>query len=279
MMQGADNEMGAIVPQHVEAREKPKTLETAGLHLEVATSEFNVALQRFHIWRALAYDRELIERLGKGYAATGLMQVRTAVFESFLITLTRMFDQGARGRTPLSLGNVNLCRPEIREYISNERASSFLSFPARLALVEPLGDEDRAIFEAQAEQEAARSREHTERDFRVLTRLQRSLNKPRIRDALARLNRIRDTEIAHRDLDPSATTLSRPFYHDLDILFGAAAVLIRRMNRLGRNVDINYEDFSYRAQLRARAFVVGLRAETIDERRAISEEVRGKKTE
>jgi hypothetical protein len=273
-MMHENHEIAAIVPSYVQTREKPATLETAVNHLEVATTEFYVALQRYHIWQALAYDESLVARLGKGYAAAGFTQVRSAIFEAFLITLTRMFDQGARGRTPLSFGNINLCRPEIREYIANERAEGLLNLPAQLALVEPLDNEDRAIFEARAEQDAARSRERTEREFMALTRLLRALNKPCIRNTLARIGRLRDTEIAHRDLDPSATTLSRPLYRDLRILFEAAAVLIRRMNQLGRNTDINFEDFSYRAQLRAQSFVVGPRAETVEERRDISDGIR-----
>lgn len=63
-------------------------------------------------------------------------------------------------------------------------------------------------------------------------------------------------------------------YRDLDTLFGAAAVLIRRMNTLGRNLDINYADFSQRAQLRARAFAAGLRAESPEERRAFGRAIR-----
>ena len=273
-MMHENHEIGAIVPSCVQTHKKPATLEAALIHLEVATKEFYVALQRYHIWQVLAYDESLVARLGKGYAAAGFTQVRSTIFEAFLITLMRMFDQGARGRTPLSLGNINLCRPEIRDYISNERAEGLLSLPAQLALVEPLDNEDRTIFEARAQQDALRSCERTERDFSALTRLQRALNKPRIRNALARVGRLRDTEIAHRDLDPSATPLSRPLYRDLRILFEAAAVLIRRMNRLGRNTNINFEDFSYRAQLRAQSFVAGLRAETVEERRDISDRIR-----
>ena len=256
-------EAAQIVPDYSPKTVPPRILTDATRHLEVATNEFYLALQRFEIWRVLAYNKDLVERLGKGYATGGYISVRSAIFEALLITLTRMFDQGARGRQPLSLRNIcnDICRPEARTYVVDLRAAVARDFPARLGLVTPLGEADRAHFEELAQADACRASERANGEFVALVRLQRALGRPRIAQALARLHRLRDTEIAHRDLEPTATTLARPMYRDLDTLFGAAAVLIRRMNILGRNLDINYANFSQRARLRARAFAVGLRAE------------------
>src|SRR6185312_17290826 len=96
-------EHAAIIPPHEPDTEPPPVLARAQRHLATATNEFRLALQRFEIWNVLAYDRELAGRLDKGFAAGGYLAVRSAVFEALLITLTRMFDQGARGRTSLSL--------------------------------------------------------------------------------------------------------------------------------------------------------------------------------
>jgi hypothetical protein len=279
-MSNADNIAATIVPPYSPTGEAPAILEIARRHLEVATDQFYVALQRFQIWRVLAYDERVIARLGKGFATGGFLSVRSAIFEALLMTLTRMFDQGSRGKLPLSLKKIcnDLCGLEVREFIAHQSSAEQRDFPARLALVEPLIDADRAIFEAQARIEAAQAKERINREFTALIRLKRAFNRPRIRDAMARLHQQRDTEIAHRDLEP-VTMLPRPMYRDLDTLFGAATVLLRRMNRIGRNLDMNYGEFSYRAQLRALAFANGLRAETIEERRAISNEIKGNRTE
>jgi hypothetical protein len=270
------DEVATIVPTHVPTDGRPEALNVANRHLEVATNEFYLALQRFHIWCVLAYDEHLVERLGRGYATGGYLQVRSAIFEALVIALTRMFDKDVRGKRPLSLKNIcrDLCLPEVRAYVVQQRTAVQLDFPARLALVTPLSDEDRAIFEATAQGDAANAEVRANMEFEALIRLGRALKKPRIRDALARLHQLRNTEVAHRDLEPNAAALSRPIYRDLDTLFGAAAVLIRRMNLLGRNIGDSYAEFSDRARLRALTFAAGLRAETVEERRALMDEIR-----
>jgi hypothetical protein len=124
-MDETDDEVATIVPSDVLMSPKPEILETAIRHLEVATDQFYLAMQRFHHWRVLAYDSRLVERLGKGYATGGFLSVRGAIFEALLISLTRMFDQGVRGRHPLSLRNICrvMCRPEIREFIVRQQSA------------------------------------------------------------------------------------------------------------------------------------------------------------
>jgi hypothetical protein len=153
------------------------------------------------------------------------------------------------------------------------RSDIVRDFPDRSGLFSLMGEVERTAFEAQTKKNAADVERKANQAFDALVRLRRSFKKPRIRDALDRLEHLRNTEIAHRDLAPAAT-LSRPMYRDLDTLFGAAAVLIRRMNNLARDVDINYADFSYRARLRALAFVQGVRAKTPAERHALRREIR-----
>lgn len=269
-----ETDRASIIPAPLTA--PPSVLEVAKQHLEVATNEFYIALQRFYIWRVLAYDCRLVERLGKGFATGGYINIRSAMFEVLLITITRMFDQGARGRQPLSLETLcnAICRPESRTFVISMRSAVMRDFPERSGLSSLIGETERAAFEAQAEKDAAAAEKKATQEFNALVRLQRALRKPRIRDALARLEHLRNTDVAHRDLAPVATTLSRPLYRDLDTLFGAAAVLIRRMNVLARDLDINYADFSHRARLRALAFVQGIRAETPAERQALQHEIR-----
>ena len=270
------DEVAAIVSSHAPTRVPPRILANVTRHLEVATSEFNLALQRFEIWRVLAYDRQLIERLGKGYATGGYLAVRGAMFEALLLTLTRLFDQRSRGRTPLSLKNIcnDLCRPEARAYVVALRSDDALDFPARLCLVVPMSEAARRQFEENARVDASCAAAKAEGEFSALIRLQRALAKPRIADALARLHRLRDTEIAHRELEPAKATVARPMYRDLDTLFATVAVLIRRMNILGRNLDVNYALFAQNARLRALAFAAGIRAESPEERRAFRREIR-----
>ena len=178
----------------------------------------------------------------KGFANSGYLSVRSAVFEALLVTLTRMFDRGARGRQSLSLKNISiaLCRPEVRTYIVDVRAAERRDFPSRVGLLAELGMAERAQLAKDAEADACAAAERAYGEFAALCRLQCALDKPRIAQALVRLHGLRNTEIAHRDLQADATTITRPNDRDLDTLFGAAAVLIRRTNALGRNLDINY---------------------------------------
>ncbi len=148
----------------------PQILTDAAGHLEVATSEFYLALQRFELWRVLAYDPVLVQRLGKGFATAGYISVRSAIFEALLLTLTRMFDPGARGRRPLSFKTIcnDVCRPEVRAYVAGLRSADARGFPARLGLVTPLDDADRKIFEESAEEEACRATQRADREFNAL---------------------------------------------------------------------------------------------------------------
>lgn len=279
MIETATNDEAAqIVPGFCPETDPPNILVKARRHLEVATNEFYLALQRFELWRVLAYEKSIPERLGRSYAGGGYMQVRSAIFEALLVTLTRMFDKGARGKEPLSLKNISqsLCKPEVQTYIARIRLAEALDFPRPVALVTELGDADRAQFEQDAEAKPCKAAERTKGEFAALVRLQRALKKrSRFDQAQERLHRLRDTEIAHRDLQPAATTVARPMYRDLDTLFGAAAVLIRRMNKLAfNNRDINYPTFSQTARLRALAFAAGLRAESPAEQRELAREIR-----
>ena len=73
-------EVAQIVP-HCSPKTVHLILVDATRHLEVATNEFYLALQRFESWRVLAYNKDRVERLGEGYATGGFISVRSAILK------------------------------------------------------------------------------------------------------------------------------------------------------------------------------------------------------
>lgn len=241
--------------------------------LRVANRELIALLHQVALWRAMAYDRELPNRLGKSYAARGFLTTRTALLNGAVLSISRLFDGT---RTSLHLNRTFSCllKPEGAAWLRERRVTGFRDLPAVDQDGQPWREEVWAVLQSMAERDAAGAAIRFDEELKEFKQAKRRFTAGDAGAALARLQELRDKEIAHTDLQPEWAT-SRPKLADLDIVLDALKELLARANRLCTGLDINTETFSQTAEMAARCFIASLRMETPEERRAARTGIRG----
>ncbi|MXP65940.1 hypothetical protein E0493_21570 [Roseomonas sp. M0104] len=97
-------------PERILPADAPAKLEVAARELRRANQELVALVHQIALWRALAYDRGLAERLGRSYAAQGFLTARSASLNGVVLSISRMFD-GTRTALDLNATFNRILKP------------------------------------------------------------------------------------------------------------------------------------------------------------------------
>src|SRR5579863_10450398 len=61
-------------------------------HVTAAQQEFDLAVAFHEVWKPMAYDKDLLNRMGTSYATQAFAVVRTALRREMLLAMMRLWD-------------------------------------------------------------------------------------------------------------------------------------------------------------------------------------------
>ncbi|MBS1053705.1 AbiU2 domain-containing protein [Gluconobacter kondonii] len=204
--------------------DRPPQLQSAQNALEEARNAFHQARKYMELWRVLARDEALHDRMGQySMALGGFFTLRWAVTDALLLAILRMFEADPKGDRSLSFIRIckNLADPTVQAYLKDWRVRERRPRPAAFGMALPLDAKSKAEFRSHLETNEQNSMDGIQARFDELTTLQGELETPNITGVIKRLKFIRDKEVAHRDLKRNPAD-ERAKYKDFEILFDLA---------------------------------------------------------
>ncbi|MFT9366087.1 MAG: hypothetical protein ABF572_11125 [Gluconobacter sp.] len=203
---------------------RPLLLQSAQDALEEARDAFHQARKYLELWRVLAQDEALHDRMGQhSMALGGFVTLRCAVTDALILAILRMFENNSNGSHSLSFARIcnDLSDPMVQSYLTDWRIRERQPIPAAFGMALPLDAESEAEFRRRQKDTEQNTRNVIQARFDELAALKVQLNAMNTTEAIKRLKFIRDKEVAHRDLQRNPTE-DRATYGDIEALFNLA---------------------------------------------------------
>ncbi|GAB6966841.1 hypothetical protein JCM25156A_08780 [Komagataeibacter kakiaceti JCM 25156] len=246
--------------------DRPLKLKSAQNALEEARNAFHQARKYMELWRVLARDDALHDRMGQySMALGGFFTLRWAVTDALLLAILRMFEADSKGDRSLSFIRIckNLADPTVQTYLKDWRVRERRPTPAKFGMALPLDAKSEAKYRSYLKTDEQNTMDGIQARFDELTTLQGELETPNTTWVIKRLKFIRDKEVAHRDLERNPAD-DRATYKDFETLFDLADRILNVADDVARGFGPDI------APLRSpiiepRCLVASWRAETKEE--------------
>jgi hypothetical protein len=187
---------------------KTTSQEIISLKEEVnaAYQEFGMAIMFHEIWKPSAYDEALHQRMGVSYATNAFQIIRTALRREMLLAIMRLWDKDAK----------------------SVRIESIARKLAKKSLIASLAAE-RTVWQI-VEARDQITQDIADRATEIIALANKYSQTGSHRDVLERLQEIRNTQLAHRQIKTEASTESTSaFDEEIENFYQDNAEIIRLM--------------------------------------------------